>query len=225
MTSKERYYYRKKNGLCVNCGNTAQDGSVFCQKCHDHRLEYQREARELYRKAGLCKCGRERFGNLKSCEYCLEKKASTSISPFYHRNKSKESYIRKKEMGICVRCSLPAVNGLVLCAKHHKEAIIKGRRQYYKNKIYSTGPSIHHQWALDGRCYLCGSDNMHVGKKLCNSCYAKSLINIKKAQEASPAKDYVRMNWNNARNIYIQRHGHPKYNDNGTLWEKTHETN
>lgn len=225
MTSKERYHYRKENGLCVNCGKTVKDGSVLCQKCHDYRLKYQREAQELYRSMGFCKCGRERFGNLKSCEYCLEKKASTSIPPSLHRKRSRESYIRKKEMGICVRCSLPAVNGLICCEKHRKESIIKSRRQYYKNKVYNTGPNIHQQWALNGRCYCCGSYDMQSGKKLCKSCYAKCLINLKKAQAASPWKDHIRLECNEARNKYIQRHGHSKYNDDGTLWEEAHETN
>ena len=33
MTSSERYYYRKMNGICVSCGEVAQKGKTRCIRC------------------------------------------------------------------------------------------------------------------------------------------------------------------------------------------------
>lgn len=33
MTRKEKYQYRKQNGLCVRCGSTAVDGKIRCDVC------------------------------------------------------------------------------------------------------------------------------------------------------------------------------------------------
>ena len=222
---EEWYIRRKTQRLCVRCGQPAENGKAHCQKCLDMARESGRELREMYDRAGLCSCGRERFGNFKHCEICLERQASMYIPPELSQKYRKDSYARKKAAGICVRCNQPVLDGHTMCEKHIKEERIRGLRKYYKNKVYNTKPNQHVQWAADGRCFNCGSYDMQKGKKLCKSCYATRMITIKKAQAASPMKDYIRMDWDSARNKYIQRHGHSKYNDDGTLWEETHETN
>lgn len=51
MTSGERYYYRKMNGICVSCGEVAQKGKTRCIRCaqidaakqHIREQEYSKE--------------------------------------------------------------------------------------------------------------------------------------------------------------------------------------
>lgn len=221
---EEWYMRRKAQGFCVRCGQPAEDGKAHCRKCLDMARESGRELREMYVRSGLCFCGRERFGNFKHCEICLERQASVYVPRELSRKYCKDSYARKKAVGICVRCNQPVLDGHTMCEKHIKEERIRCRRKYYKHKVYKTKPNQHVQWAADGRCFNCGSYDMQEGKKLCKSCYATRMISIKKAQAASPWKDHIRLECNNARNKYGQRYGHPKYNHDGTLWEEKHGT-
>lgn len=55
---------------------------------------------------------------------------SNRFLKFYHLNKSRlnkkrrSSYLKKKKVGICVRCNRKAIEGIVFCSYHQKKQII-----------------------------------------------------------------------------------------------------
>ena len=48
MTSSERYYYRKMNGLCVECGEVSQKGKTRCIRCAQIDAAKQKIRAESY---------------------------------------------------------------------------------------------------------------------------------------------------------------------------------
>lgn len=48
MTSGERYYYRKMNGICVSCGEMAQKGKTRCIRCAQIDAAKQKMREESY---------------------------------------------------------------------------------------------------------------------------------------------------------------------------------
>lgn len=46
---KERYYRRKKEGICVNCLTEAVEGLVSCQRCREKRSKLMK-LRKTYAK-------------------------------------------------------------------------------------------------------------------------------------------------------------------------------
>ena len=129
MTDKERYNYRKRNGLCCRCGKPK--GNVSTTRC-DMCKQDEEKTIEYYKKHHICIDCRtnDALPNRCCCYECQSKRLET-----YRKtkdNKTEEEKIEKnkqsnerrkervkfrKENGLCPRCGKKALPGHVLDRK------------------------------------------------------------------------------------------------------------
>lgn len=69
------YYFRKNDGLCVDCNNPSRPGKTRCQACANKRKVTDHEIKEFRKAHGLCRdCGQNDVASGKVlCVGCLEK--------------------------------------------------------------------------------------------------------------------------------------------------------
>lgn len=81
---KERYEYRKKNGICVTCGEKAKEGRIRCEKCLiKNRIKETEKRRTKFKEKGTTRKEYSEENNL--CYLCLKEK-------------------RKKGKKVCEKC-------------------------------------------------------------------------------------------------------------------------
>ena len=149
----------------------------------------------LLDKLNVChKCEKAKpFPGKKYCAECLEKIAEYNAR-HYDPKKSKEYQVRrreiyrkKKEQGICVRCSKPATYGLYcyecLIRVKRKNAAIAERR---KRERHDMG-LIPEQRQKQGLCLRCGKPA--DGGKYCPDCMAAMCAALDKGREKSPFRE------------------------------------
>lgn len=185
MTDKERYLFRRENGLCALCGKQVETDGCYCRECKAKNLEQRHKNVDYFRNSGLCtRCGqRKAFGNFKRCELCLEKSTLYLIShsnPEKQRLYAKQRRSKKKANGICAGCSNPAVPGRTRCQRHLNLEKMYSR----KRRVYSTR-DWRQEWLEKGLCKVCGSAEFVPGKKVCERCYSNCLAALEKAREKS----------------------------------------
>lgn len=111
---------------------------------------------------------------------------------------SKETYLSRKENGLCVRCGRPAIPNKTLCES------CKGNRPYYRRKAQGLCPRCgskplpgkvfcfeclqsakeeQNWYRQHGICISCRSDNAMIGKILCPECDERNLERCKKYVE------------------------------------------
>ena len=133
--------------------------------------------KDTYKQLGICVVCKKRKAepNSSSCLECLEKdrkrKAEYRMHGHYNNEKSnqlhRKLYASRKEQGICTRCGeRKATNGTVCL-----DCYVKRRKQNY-GISRSERPSY-------GECYICGRVVLK-GKRVCESCYHRLLINTGK---------------------------------------------
>lgn len=85
LKQRERYYERKRLGLCTRCGAKTLNGTL-CEECKIRFGDYLKERRKVFRSKGLCaKCGK-RSCKMYLCDICRENEKQNRIN----RNKRKE---------------------------------------------------------------------------------------------------------------------------------------
>lgn len=106
----ERRYRRehKANGVCTMCAHPAEPGRTMCARHLESTVKRVAEVQRAYSDAGLCKCGKEPRPGIKSCTGCIER-----AQAYYARRVE-----RRKQRGLCIRCTQPAVPGLLSCERH-----------------------------------------------------------------------------------------------------------
>lgn len=67
----ERYQKRLASGKC-SCGRKLS-GGVVCDSCSLKRNELTNKKRREYLDSGLCRCGREKFQDRKTCDICNDR--------------------------------------------------------------------------------------------------------------------------------------------------------
>lgn len=130
--TREQYQTRKAAGMCLgsnSCKRPSKPGSRMCESCHEKHKEDRRvwrAKRHQERKlAGLCvECGVpcDRDGVL--CGKCAEYQSAQSkkwkSKPRVLKEKARqarEHRAARAEMGLCISCNQPSVNGS-LCLTH-----------------------------------------------------------------------------------------------------------
>lgn len=113
MTKKERYEYRRANGLCVQCGKpiTGKKKQARCAKCRREHNQHQRERREYLRKLGRCyECGRpldeEGYTLCKKCREDRQKAHYARCNSWANRRSRKARKRRNSRVaeGMCEYC-------------------------------------------------------------------------------------------------------------------------
>lgn len=179
MTQKEKYYYRKENHLCVQCGKTLEKNctKVYCEECSDKRKNTTNTTRRVLQQNGICpRCGKNRIiGDEKQCLECNAKAYEYNIN-FYtreERNKqhaawSKRTHHEMIEKGICTRCrKRKADNGFKTCG------ICRAKIRQYKRNKSKCKITLSERY-LHGLCYFCDNP-VKAGYKVCEEHYQKNL--------------------------------------------------
>lgn len=113
--NRERYYFRKENGLCTRCGKELDRGGMYCASCNDRHNAYSRANRKFWRENNICTiCGKEPVpGTDRICPECRIKHNAARkplteeqilVRNKRYRTKQNELYKQRKEHGICTRC-------------------------------------------------------------------------------------------------------------------------
>jgi len=107
-------------GLC-GCGRPPKDGNAqSCQTCLDKIHAATKVRRQL---PGYCRsCGKGETEK-RYCDVCTRNKAEA-------RRRAK---LRRKELGQCSRCQLPAVAGRTFCTAHLERARLSSKA-YHQGK-------------------------------------------------------------------------------------------
>ena len=145
---KARYDWLKANGYCVRCGREkAEKGRVTCMTCNanvrDRNRIYMREYRrthldecraresayrEKLKSEGRCvHCGAPSDGK-RLCRRCLNKQLAWA-----RKRRNALGIQLRKELGICLRCDKPAVEGYYHC-EHHLALLRKNLAEIARQK-------------------------------------------------------------------------------------------
>lgn len=177
---KITYDRRKAQGLCVKCGGKPAEGRVLCQQCLDKAKTYRQEVRKMCKKYSICpRCGKNKlFGDEKTCPECLAKAMEINRKWKSNNDWYRKDIKRLKEQGLCRSCRKRRVEA----GKTYCSACLAKRRERYRQKyIPSIERSLRHEYGL---CYRCGKPLDREGK-LCSSCKATSVNNLRKAKKST----------------------------------------
>ena len=165
MNEKERYYYRKENGICVRCGkNPARPNRTRCEKCAEIETTRVKEDRAALIKMGICpRCRKNPIvGYERMCEECRKKfndYKNTHVIPHI-----KSAYRVRKESGVCVNCGVrKAVEGKTQCIACAKKKALKEYNRRKEKNGFRIERSERNSYGL---CYFCG-DPVVPGYKVC----------------------------------------------------------
>ena len=143
--------YRRDNGLCIHCGNTARPARKTCQPCADKESENSKRYAARDAKLGIC-CNsgchnKPEHGN-KYCGTC-NNKSSTRTST--RRNAWQAA-------GLCSHCGKqPLWNDKTRCEDCHKTLLVRVK-QLSSSRI------------AEGRCGRCGDHVLVPGYTSCQTC-------------------------------------------------------
>ena len=137
--SRERYYWYKEHGICVQCGSEkAKPGHIYCSTClklhniwnkeryqiiskekkqknNPQRKIYSQKLRDERRAKGLCGyCG----GKLADDGHKMCPKCRAKMRNRYERTKKALGRQAREYMGICSSCNRPVVPGYKKCEVH-----------------------------------------------------------------------------------------------------------
>lgn len=136
---------------------------------------------EMRKKFHYCvTCGKQdayTLGGRARCYECNKKQNEyIKAHPEYsqkRKEKDKAKYLERKQQGLCVVCGKKAEKGRVRCAKH-----------LYANRFAQKPKELNRIFASNyGICMTCLKAPSIQGHKLCESCYAKSLVSIENARK------------------------------------------
>lgn len=196
---KERYAYRKANGLCVACGNPTENG-CRCEKCAKKASEYVSDTHKMRKELGCCiNCGEPLDKNSKQfCTYHKMEKRMQSQSE-YERIKQSDKYSEyrakqteyqrqrtelRKENGLCIRCGKREVlsyRSQRMC----RWCLTKANKEH--REWHSNLPIFHRSDIIEGvHCKTCCKPVDIPGESQCNRCKENSLKNLKKTRENHP---------------------------------------
>lgn len=191
---KLNYQQLKAQGLCVRCAKPNPDTSkAMCPECAKKNSEQRKENRVYWKRIGRCtKCGKNPpEPNRLMCYECLgaesdryllkEKKAEDKEKEKIHK---REKAAQNRENGLCYRCGKQKVIGGGLCKK------CKAYQKRYRDK---NRCDIERSDRVSyGLCYICGSNELMDGKRICPKCYETRLKTL-------PSM------WENANNEYFRQ--------------------
>lgn len=150
----------------------------------------------------LChRCRKERPApNRKYCFNCLDKIREENALRYNpaeskkYQSRRREIYKRKKEEGICVRCSKKATHGLycyehAIYAKRHNAEV--SRRRKIERQERGLIPILREEHGL---CLRCGEIAM-PNNKYCKKCFSEVCDALNKGREKSPFKKMERVRY------------------------------
>ena len=187
---KKSYAELKAEGLCTKCAKPNLIGGSLCTECRIKQSEQRKNNRRYRVSIGICtRCGKNKSEpNKRLCMECLGKE-----NDIYHErgvsSKRKEAdKMRKRKyaeehrkIGLCYSCGKKyAING-GMCQRCRAKAKI-----YRDSNRCDISRSERSAYEI---CYICGSNEIVKGKKVCQSCYEKRIETIP-AMLSNPNHEY-----------------------------------
>ena len=176
--------YRKKQGLCIRCGQKLDRDGVHCTKCREKINQTTQERRKWYLSHKICpQCGKnDLMGDETVCPECrakavnrITKKRKRDDYNLKHREWAKSAYQKRKEQGICTRCGKrPATKGMSTCAMC--------REKSNETRRIRRGCSDRSDRINQGICYFCDLP-VKNGYKVCENHYQMILKIGEKGRE------------------------------------------
>lgn len=174
----ERYYRRKEQGLCTNCGQPLDRDGSLCQSCREKKTQYGNETRHFLQSIGLCpRCGKEEiYGDEKMCQFCKIK--MTEYNRIYiasrrkhtmqvHNDYARKRYAEHSAKGICTRCGKrKADKGFKQCGICREKQKEQRRKKREKDGIGQKRK----EWIEKGLCFFCGKP-VKEGYQTCEEHY------------------------------------------------------
>ena len=192
---RERYIFRRSNGLCVDCGEEAVENRCRCVECAERNKDTLKDEYWFFVKMGICtKCGKYTAApGRRKCEVCLAKDAESHMKMREAKgkgNSNHKEYLKRrreeaKKQGICRSClKRKVMPGWSMC----HECASKNRRKL--RKLHESQGHISYTEAVEnGLCTCCRRERSTHGK-LCDTCYEKSLIKLEKAMQSRKTLEY-----------------------------------
>lgn len=192
---RERYIFRRSNGLCVDCGEKAVENRCRCVECGERNRDALKDEYWFFVKMGICtKCGKYTAApGRRKCEVCLAKDAESHMKKREAKgngNSNHKEYLKRrreeaKKNGICRSClKRKAMPGWSMC----HECASKNRRKL--RELHREQGHVTYTEAIEnGLCTCCRHERSTHGK-LCDDCYEKSLIKLEKAMQSRKTLEY-----------------------------------
>lgn len=162
---------RREKGLCTRCGKPLDRDGAMCSKCLEKNHELQEKRREWLLASGICPiCGINNiFPHEKSCPECKAKKAIAKAENMdYYVEWNRKKIAERRANGLCPICGKrPPDEGYKSCAECREKA--------RKRRIRKEKPYKRNEWMAEGKCAICGKDELVPNKRVCWNCYATRL--------------------------------------------------
>lgn len=192
---RERYIFRRSNGLCVDCGEKAVENKCRCVVCGERNKDTLKDEYWFFVKMGICtKCGKYTAApGRRKCEVCLAKDAESHMKRREsqgNKNSGHAEYMKRKreearENGICRSClKRKVMPGWSMC----HECASKNRRKL--RELHREQGHVTYTEAIEnGLCTCCRHERSTHGK-LCDTCYEKSMLKLEKAMQSKKTLEY-----------------------------------
>lgn len=182
--------YRRKNGLCIYCGEVSDNG-VSCEPCRAKRNVALKMRRAKRTANGICpRCGKnEIFGDEKNCIECR-----FNSFEYTQEHRDRETYNRQhrewerrvnqelRDAGICPRCKKrKADSGYKTCGICRAKA-----KEYYTAK--KSKPNRAERQAKQGLCFFCDRP-IKPKYKVCEVHYQMNVDNANLPQTKEARKE------------------------------------
>lgn len=153
----------------------------------EYLRNYKKDNYEFWKSRNMCgRCGNKDAYTMRGrvlCAECVEKYAQRRRDNSEHYKKNRrDRYERLKSEHKCVCCGvqLPNDRKATLCEKCYQKQYSKTKIKRKLNRKSSRN--------LGDICNRCNKNKKMDGKKLCVSCYKKTMKALAKAEEAKKAK-------------------------------------
>lgn len=178
MTEKERYLYRKKQGLCVKCGKEKNIPNVLCENCLEMQAKNRKEIKQRFVEKRIANkicvdCGKpnDSENNKYYCKACSEKK----------RKSNRETYRAYQDNKVCPMCK---VNNLVgdekiciecnLKSAERQEKLRQDNPDYYNDISRISNQKLRTKRKENGLCVGCGNKLSDFRYSNCARCREKN---------------------------------------------------
>lgn len=161
--------------------------------------------RQYWRSIGRCtECHKEDAYTMNGrslCADCAEKdrqkkREQYGLDPRKYLDRNKESYDRRKELRLCVKCGKPleSDNPRVRCLRCTRKLAMYEHKVTEKNRP----PEQNFPRGDNGICYICNRNPVIPGKSTCADCYPDARDRMLNARAKRDTRQH---SWNSSMNI------------------------
>lgn len=142
--------YRRDNGLCVHCGNTARTGRKMCQTCTTKDKENEKRCVARKARQGICSehgCSNKPKPGNKTCDDCNSRRSGQTTT-----RRNAKLYVSQ-----CAYCDKPRYKDTTRC-------------EACNQKLQASVKKLYARRIAAGRCSRCGDHVLVPGYRQCQPC-------------------------------------------------------